>query len=91
MTKPFEQHLLFKPINSTVSDMSRKEEVDCHAIDNLIDCRIESEINHSHIKALCVLGLDEISMKKGYRDLNGFLSSNKQQLITTLTRGPCDG
>ena len=48
--------------------MSRKEEVDYHVIDNLIDRYIESEINYAPIKVLSVLGLDEISMKKGYRD-----------------------
>ena len=68
MTKPFEQHLLFELINSTVADVSRKEDVDYHAVDNLIGRYIESEIDFSQIKALGVLGLDEISMKKGYRD-----------------------
>ena len=68
MTKPFEQHLLFELINSTVADVNRKENVDYQAVANLIDRHIESEINFSQIKALGVLGLDEISMKKGYRD-----------------------
>lgn len=68
MTKPFEQHLLFELINSTVADVSRKENVDYHAVDNLIDRYIESKIDFSKIKALGVLGLDEISMKKGYKD-----------------------
>lgn len=68
MTKPFEQHLLFELINSTVADISRKENTDYHAVNNLIDRYIESEIDFSLIIALGVLGLDEISMKKGYRD-----------------------
>ena len=68
MTKPFEQHLLFELINSTVADVSRKENIDYHAVDNLINLYIESEIDFSQIKVLGVLGLDEISMKKGYRD-----------------------
>ena len=68
MTKPFEQYLLFELVNSTVADVSRKESVDYHAVDNLIDRYIESEIDFSKIKALGVLGLDEIRMKKGYRD-----------------------
>ena len=68
MTKPFEQHLLFELINSTVADVSRKENIDYHAVDNLINHYIESEINFARIVALGVLGLDEISMKKGYRD-----------------------
>ena len=68
MTKPFEQHLLFELINSTVSDVSRKGNIDYHAVYNLIDRYIESDIDFSQITALGILGLDEISMKKGYRD-----------------------
>lgn len=68
MTKPFEQHLLFELINSTVADVSRKENVDYHAVDNLIARYIESKIDFSKISALGVLGLDEISLKKGHRD-----------------------
>jgi len=64
MTKPFEHHLLFKLINSMVSDVSRKENVDYHTVANLIDCYIESEIDFSKIKEIGILGLDEISMKK---------------------------
>jgi len=42
--------------------------VDYHAVDNLIERYIETEIDFSTIESLGVLGLDEISMKKGYRD-----------------------
>jgi transposase len=68
MTKPYEQYLLFELINSTVADVSRKEGIDYHCVDNLIERYIEEEIDFSKIKALGVLGLDEISLKKGYRD-----------------------
>ena len=68
MTKPFEQHLLFELINSTVADVSRKGNIDYHAVYNLIDRYIESDIDFSQITALGILGLDEISMKKGCRD-----------------------
>ena len=68
MTKPFEQHLLFELVNSTVADVSRKEQVDYQAVAHLIDRYIESEVDWSSITALGVLGIDEISMKKGYQD-----------------------
>jgi transposase len=68
MTKPFVHHLLFELVNSTVADVSRKENMDYHAVANLIDRYIDSEINFPQIKALGTLGLDEISLKKGYRD-----------------------
>jgi transposase len=68
MTKPFEQHLLFELINSTVADVSRKENVDYHAVDNLLDRYIERKADFSKIKSLGILGLDEISLKKGHKD-----------------------
>jgi transposase len=67
-TKAYEQHLLFELVNSTVADVSQKEEVDYHAVDNLIASYVEAEIDFSAINQLGVLGLDEISLKKGYRD-----------------------
>jgi len=67
-TKPFEQHLLFELVNSTMADVSRKEGVDYHVIEALVNRYIESEIDYSTIKALGILGIDEISLKKGYRD-----------------------
>jgi len=36
MTKSFEQHLLFELVNSTVANISRKEKVDYHAVDDLM-------------------------------------------------------
>jgi len=68
MTKPYEQHLLFELTNLTVADVSRKESIDYHAVDDLLDRYIEKEIDFSILQALGVLGLDEISLKKGHRD-----------------------
>jgi len=68
MTKPYEQHLLFELVNSTVADVSRREEVDYHTIERLIDRYIETKTDFSDIVALGILGFDEISLKKGYRD-----------------------
>ena len=89
MTKPFEHHLLFELINSTVSDVSRKENVDYHTVVNLIDCYIESETNFSNIQAMGILGLDEISIKKGYRDFVTLLSYRIDDKVNIL--GVVDG
>jgi transposase len=89
MTKPFEQHLLFELINSTVSDVSRKENIDYHAVANLIDCYIESEVDFSKIQAIGILGLDEISMKKGHRDFVTLLTYRVDDKVNIL--GVVDG
>jgi transposase len=67
-TKAFEHRMLFDLVNSTVADVSRKSGVDYHTVDNLIDRYIETEVNFDDISKLGVIGIDEISMKKGYRD-----------------------
>lgn len=64
-TKPYENHLLFELINSTVSDVSRKEEIDYHTIDKVLDKHVAKEVNFSLIMFLGVLGIDEISLRKG--------------------------
>lgn len=60
--------LLFELVNSTVADVSRKEDVDYHAVSDVIDKHVEEEVDFSKIRALGIIGLDEISLKKGYRD-----------------------
>lgn len=67
-TKPYEQHLLFELVNSTVADVSRKEVVDYHALSRVIDKHIETEVDFNSITSLGIIGLDEISLKKGYQD-----------------------
>jgi len=45
-TKPFEHHLLFELINSTVADVSRKEGVDYHTVEALIARYVETDIDY---------------------------------------------
>lgn len=73
-TKPYEQHLLFELINSTVADISRKEEVDQHMIEKLIDKHVNADVDFSKIEVLDILGIDEISLRKG-----------RQKYITVIT------
>jgi len=73
-TRPYEQHLLFELINSTLADVSRKEDVDYHALEGLVDKYIEEEVDFNTIDDIGVLGLDGISLKKGYRDFVTIMS-----------------
>ncbi len=84
MTKPYEQHLLFELVNSTVADVSRKEAIDYHTIEALIDRYIATEIDFSYVKKLGVLGLDEISLKKGYRDFVTLVTYRVDEKVNVL-------
>jgi transposase len=73
-TKPYEDYLLFSLVNGTVADISRKESIDEHTIAQILDKKIEAKVDFSSIKKLGVLGIDEISLRKG-----------RQQYVSVLT------
>ncbi len=87
LTKPYEQHLLFELVNSTVADVSAKEGIDYHTVEALIDRYVASTVNFDLIQSLGVLGLDEISLKKGYKDfvtLVTYRMDDKVHLLAVL-------
>ena len=73
-TKPYQRYLMFSLINSTVADVSRKEDIHAHTIESIIDKEIATEVDFSKIKAIGVLGIDEISLRKG-----------RQKYVTVIT------
>ena len=88
-TKAFEHRMLFDLVNSTVSDVSRKNAADYHTVANLIDRYIEQEVDFNNISKLGVIGIDEISMKKGYRDFVSLITYRCENKVRIL--GVVDG
>jgi len=79
-TKAYQQYLLLRLVNSTVEDVSRKEEVGYEALMGVIDRHISREVNWDEHESIEVLGLDEIALKKGHRDF-----------VVIATARNCDG
>ena len=67
-TIPFEKHVLLSLINSTIEDVSVKESIGYGAIEGILERHINSEVDWEEIKSLSVIGIDEISMRKGHKD-----------------------
>ena len=67
-TRAYEEQILLSLINSTVQDVAIKEDVGYEAIMGIIDRHIERRVNWESLTQLDVVGLDEISLKKGHRD-----------------------
>ena len=67
-TKVYEEQILLKLVNSTVQDVCIKENLGYEAIMGIIDRHIQGEVDWNQFVCLDVLGLDEISLKKGHRD-----------------------
>jgi transposase len=80
--------LLRQLVNSTVEDVSIKEDVGYKAIEGILDRHISSEVNWDLYEDLKLLGLDEISLKKGHRDFVTIVSSRSGEgeirVITVL-------
>jgi transposase len=78
-TKAYERYILLSIINSTVTDVSIKEDLGYHAIEGIIDRRVESEVDWKRIKSIGLLGLDEISLKKGRRNFVTIVTSRTEE------------
>ena len=74
-TKMYEDYILLSLINSTIEDVSQKENIGYAVIENILDKNIDSEINWNEINELNCMGIDEISLKKGHKDFVTILSA----------------
>jgi len=67
-TKVYEEHVLLCLVSSTVEDVSIKESLGYEAVMGILNRHIGQKVDWSKIESLDVLGLDEISLKKGHKD-----------------------
>ena len=83
-TKFYEEHIVFSLINSTTSDVSIKEDVGEGVIQAIIDRTINDKITWNKIKAIGLIGIDEISLKKGHQDYVTIITSRVESRIRIL-------
>jgi transposase len=87
-TTAYERHLLLQLINSTIADVGKKEDITPEAVLGVIDRWIASAIDWRTVPAFSVIGVDEIAIKKGYRDyvaiVTARLPSGDLQLLAIL-------
>lgn len=67
-TTAYNEHLLCELINSTVEDVSLKEDVGYKAVVGVIDRYLDTKVTWKTISRIDVLGIDEVSLKKGHKD-----------------------
>ena len=87
-SKAFEEHILLQLVNSTVEDVSHKEEVSYDEVLGIIDRHLGAEVNWSEFEQLGVMGIDEITLKKGHRDyvviVTARLNDDQVKLLAVL-------
>jgi transposase len=83
-TKAYEQWLLRMLINSTVSDVERKLDVSEACIIGVLEQWIETEVNWEEYESIEVIGIDEISLKRGHRDFVAIITTPTAQGVQVL-------
>lgn len=78
-TKAYEQWLLRDLINSTITDVSMKRGIGEAAVEGIINRYIHQQVDWHKIKAIPVLGIDEIALKKGHKDFVVIVSALNEQ------------
>ena len=74
-TRAYEQQLLLSLVNSTIQDVSIKEAIGYEAIMGVIDRHMDRAVNWEDLTQLDVIGIDEISLKKGHRDFVAIITA----------------
>jgi transposase len=83
-TNAYEEYILRCLINSTVEDVSIKEDIGYESIMGVIDRYISEEVDWDKIKKLEVIGIDEISLKKGHKDYATIITGYLHEKIRIL-------
>lgn len=76
-TKAYDRHLMLQLINSTVKDVSRKEDIGYDAVDGAIERCIQDRVNWDEFTELKIIGIDEIAMRKGHANFVAIITTQQ--------------
>ncbi len=88
-TGKYECRLILDLVGSTISDVAIKNNLTEKQIQGIVDRHISGEVDWSAFQTLGVLGLDDISIKKGYKDYISVITSriNGETRLLALIKG----
>jgi transposase len=78
-TKAYADFLLLELVNGTLQDVATKQGVSYDIVRGVLKRYVKGEVAWSHIKALGLLGVDEISLLKGHSDFVTLVSAHDEQ------------
>jgi transposase len=84
LTQADEKQIVLSLVNSTVQDTSIKEDSGYEAIMGIIDRSSERDINWADVTRVEVIGLDDISWKKGPRDFVAIITGRMETATVIL-------
>ena len=78
-TPAYDAYLVRQVINSTIEDVSQREQVGYKAVMGALRRHVATEVRWEEIDQLEIVGVDEIALKKGHKD------------FVAIVTGRCDG
>ena len=76
-TEAYDEYLVKQLINSTIEDVSLKEQVGYDAVVGVLQRQVETEINWAEVDDLGTVGIDEISMSKGRKKYSAIITARQ--------------
>lgn len=84
-TVDYEIHVLMELVNSTLVDVSVKQQLTEKAVKGILDRHIQCEIAWKETSYIGVIGIDEIALKKGYKNYVTLITSKNNGAIQLLS------
>ncbi len=76
-THAYDDYLMLQLINSTVEDVSRKEDVGYDAVEGALARRIQGQVTWAEFTELATLGIDEIALTKGHDNFVAIITTQQ--------------
>ncbi len=76
-TKAYDEYLLRLLVNSTVEDVSSKEQVGYDAAQGALSRHVSTQVNWDEFDALPVIGIDEIAITKGHNNYVAIITTQQ--------------
>jgi transposase len=89
-TKAYAEFLLLELVNGTLQDVAKKHGVTYDVVRGVLKRYVKGEVDWRQIKALRLLGLDEISLLKGHSDFVTLVSAqdeNGKLIVLAVLKG----
>lgn len=77
-TKAYDEWLMKQLVNTTIADVSMRENIGYDAVLGALDRQIESQVNWSEIADLGTIGIDEIALKKGRKSYAAIVTARQK-------------
>ena len=90
-THALEEYIMRSLINSTISDVSRKDDVSESIVGNILERQVGKEVNWTQINTLTTVGIDEIALKKGQASYVTVVSAKVSEGSSPIVIGVLSG